>query len=72
VVQIGSFVSRANADQQARRLQAHERLVRVSSSGKGVSLRYRVSLGPFADRAAAEQAIRRLRKDGLSASLIPP
>jgi DedD protein len=71
-LQIGSFVSRANADQLVRRLKPHERSVHVSPSGKGAARRYRVRLGPFADRAAAEQAMLRLRQAGQSPSLIPP
>ncbi|MGA2188885.1 MAG: SPOR domain-containing protein [Steroidobacteraceae bacterium] len=71
-VQIGSYASRANADKQMRRLKAHDASVYVSSSGKGPSLRYRVRVGPFADRGAAEKAMTKLRKEGQSASLVPP
>jgi DedD protein len=69
-VQIGSYVSRANAEKQVHRLKA--RNVYVSSSGKGSSLRFRVRQGPFSDRGTAEKAVSKLRKEGLSASLVPP
>jgi DedD protein len=71
-VQIGSFASRANAEKLVRQLKPHESSSYVSSSGKGPSLRYRVRIGPLADRGSAEREQLKLRKEGLSATLVPP
>jgi DedD protein len=71
-VQIGSFASRANAEKQLRHLKTHDSSVYVSAIGKGSTLRYRVRAGPFADRDAAERAMAKLKKEGQSASLVPP
>jgi len=70
-VQIGSFASRENAEKLMRRVKAHEAAY-VSPLGKGPAARYRVRIGPFLDRAAAEKAMARLRREGQSASLVPP
>ncbi|HEY3656756.1 MAG TPA: SPOR domain-containing protein [Steroidobacteraceae bacterium] len=71
-VQIGSFASQANAEKLVRQLKPHESSAYVSSSGKGPSLRYRVRIGPLADRGAAEREQLKLRKEGLSATVVPP
>lgn len=71
-VQLGSFASRVNAEQQIRKLKVHDAAVYLSSSGIGSSLRYRVRMGPFADRSAAESAVAKLRKEGQVASLVAP
>ena len=71
-VQIGSFASHANAEKLVRQLKPHESSAYVSSSGKGPSLRYRVRIGPLADRGAAEREQLKLRKEGLSATVVPP
>ncbi|MDP8983648.1 MAG: SPOR domain-containing protein [Pseudomonadota bacterium] len=70
-VQVGSFASRANAQSLARRLKPHEPAY-VSASGKGAALRYRVRIGPIADRGAAERVRLKLVKGGYAASLVPP
>jgi hypothetical protein len=56
-VQLGSFASRVNADKLAHQLKARGSTVYVISSGSGPSLRYRVRMGPLADRGAAERAV---------------
>jgi DedD protein len=71
-VQIGSFASRANAEKLVRQRKPHDASLYVSSSGKGAALRYRVRIGPLADRDAAERVVAKLRKEGQSASLVPP
>lgn len=71
-VQLGSFASRANAETLVHRLKAEDSSVYVSSSGKGAALRYRVRIGPLADRASAERLQLKLMKEGRPASLIPP
>ena len=53
-VQLGSFASRENADKLAHQLKAQGFAVYVSSSGSGASSRYRVRVGPVADRGAAD------------------
>jgi DedD protein len=70
-VQLGSFASRTNAETLVHRLKAHDS-VYVSSSGNGAALRYRVRVGPLADRGAAERVRLKLMKEGYSASLVPP
>jgi DedD protein len=71
-VQLGSFASRANAETLVHRLKAQDSSVYVSSSGKGAAMRYRVRIGPLADRGSAERVQLKLKKEGLQASLVPP
>jgi DedD protein len=71
-VQVGSFASRANADKLVRQLKAQGVSVYVLSGGSGPSLRYRVRIGPMADRGAATQALAKLKSAGQSASLVAP
>jgi cell division protein FtsN len=55
-----------------RQLKPRDASLYVSSSGKGASLRYRVRIGPLADRDAAERVVAKLKKEGQSASVVPP
>jgi cell division septation protein DedD len=71
-VQLGSFVSRENADKLARQLRAQGFGVYVLPGGSGSSLRYRVRIGPMPDRAAAAQSVAKLKSLGQVASLVPP
>jgi DedD protein len=71
-VQLGSFASRVNADNLVRQLKAHEAPAYVLSSGKGTELRYKVRVGPAADRAAAERLRLKLAKDGHAGSVVAP
>jgi DedD protein len=72
-VQLGSFVSRANADKLVHQLQARGgSSLYVSASGSGPSLRYRVRVGPLADRGAAERAAGKLRAAGHPATVVTP
>jgi len=71
-VQLGSFASRANADKLVRQLKAQGFSVYVVSGGSGPSLRYRVRIGPMADRGTAAQAVAKLKSAGQVASLVPP
>ena len=71
-VQLGSFASRANADKLVRQLKAQGFSVYVVSGGSGPSLRYRVRIGPMADRGTATQALAKLKSAGQVASLVPP
>jgi DedD protein len=71
-VQLGSFASRANADKLVHQLKSRGFPVYVAQGGSGPSLRYRVRIGPMADRGAATQAIAKLKSVGQTASLVPP
>ena len=71
-VQLGSFASRANAEKLVHQLKPREVSVYVSSSGRGAALRYRVRIGPLADRDAAERLMAKLKKEGQASSLVPP
>jgi DedD protein len=72
-VQLGSFASKANADNLAHQLQARNGAsIYVISSGSGPSLRYRVRLGPLADRGAAERAVVKLKAEGHPATIVTP
>jgi DedD protein len=71
-VQLGSFASRANADKLMRQLKAQGFSVYIVSGGSGPSLRYRVRIGPMADRGAATQVLAKLKSAGQAASLVAP
>jgi DedD protein len=71
-VQLGSFASRVNADTLVRQLKGHEAPAYVLSSGRGTEQRYKVRIGPLADRAAAERMRLKLAKDGRTGSLVAP
>jgi DedD protein len=71
-VQLGSFASHANADKLVRQLKAQGFAVYVLSGGSGASQRYRVRVGPVADRGAATQAVTKLKSLGHIGSLVPP
>jgi DedD protein len=71
-VQLGSFASRDNADKLLRQLRAQGFSVFLLSGGSGPSLRYRVRIGPMADRAAAAQEVAKLKSMGHAASIVPP
>jgi cell division protein FtsN len=44
----------------------------VLSSGSGPSLRYRVRMGPLADRGAAEREVVKLKAAGHAATIVTP
>jgi DedD protein len=71
-VQLGSFASRANADKLLHQLKAQGFSVYLLSGGSGPSLRYRVRIGPMADRGAATQVVAKLKSLGHAGSLVPP
>ena len=53
-------------------LQASGGTFYVVSGGSGRSLRYRVRMGPLADRGAAERAAGKLKAQGHPATLVTP
>jgi len=71
-VQLGSFASHDNADKLQRQLRAQGFAAFVSPSGAGPSLRYRVRIGPMADRGAASQTVAKLKSAGHAASVVAP
>lgn len=71
-VQLGSFASHDNADRLLRQLRAQGFAAFVSSGGSGPSLRYRVRIGPMADRGAAVQTVAKLKALGHAASIVAP
>jgi cell division septation protein DedD len=72
-VQLGSFASRVNADNLVRKLkEGREASAYVLSSGNGTEQRFKVRVGPVADRAAAERLRLKLAKDGHAGSVVAP
>ncbi|MGA2398876.1 MAG: SPOR domain-containing protein [Steroidobacteraceae bacterium] len=71
-VQLGSFARRSNADRLVHRLQGTGGSFYVVSGGSGSSLRYRVRMGPLADRSAAERALAKLKAQGHPATIVTP
>lgn len=71
-VQIGSFSSRVNADKLVHQLKAQGFAVYVLTGGSGHAVRYRVRIGPLADRGAAAQEMAKLKGMGHAASIVAP
>jgi DedD protein len=71
-VQLGSFASRANAENLTRQLKGQGFSVFVLPGGSGSSVRYRVRVGPLADRESAERMAARLKSLGHVSSLVSP
>ena len=71
-VQLGSFASRANADKLMRQLKGQGFSVFVAPGGPGSSVRYRVRVGPLADRESAERMAAKLKTLGHVSSLVSP
>ena len=69
-IQLGSFASKANAEKLLHQLSGSG--FYVSSSGSGPSLRYRVRMGPLADRSAAARAVTKLKAEGHAATIVTP
>jgi cell division protein FtsN len=71
-VQLGSFASKANAERLVHQLQASGGSFYLVPGGSGSALRYRVRMGPLADRGAAERALAKLKAQGHSATIVTP
>jgi DedD protein len=71
-VQLGSFANRANADNLSRLLTGQGFPVYVLPGGSGASVRYRVRVGPLADRDSAERTAAKLKSIGHVSSLVAP
>jgi DedD protein len=70
--QLGSFAARGNAEKLERQLRLQGFSAFLSSTGSGRALRYRVRVGPVADRAAADRLSAKLQKAGHVARVVPP
>ncbi|HEY2463702.1 MAG TPA: SPOR domain-containing protein [Steroidobacteraceae bacterium] len=71
-VQLGSFASRTNADNLTRQVKGQGFSVFVLPGGAGTSVRYRVRVGPLADRGSAERTAAKLKSLGHIGSLVAP
>jgi DedD protein len=71
-VQLGSFASRANADNLTRQVKGQGFSAFVLTGGSGSSVRYRVRVGPLADRESAERIATKLKSLGHVGSLVAP
>jgi DedD protein len=71
-VQLGSFASRANADNLTREVKGLGFSAFVLTGGSGTSVRYRVRVGPLADRETAERMAAKLKSQGHVGSLVAP
>jgi DedD protein len=71
-VQLGSFASKPNAEKLVHEVSGKGYAPYVAPIGSGLTLRFRVRLGPFAGRAAAERMLTKLKSQGLPATLEPP
>ncbi len=67
---MGSFASKTNAEKLLHQLPGSG--FYLVSSGSGASLRYRVRMGPLADRGAAERAATKLKGEGHAATIVTP
>jgi DedD protein len=71
-VQLGSFASRVNAENLTRQVKGQGFSVFVLPGGAGSSVRYRVRVGPLADRESAERMAAKLKSLGHVGSLVAP
>ncbi len=71
-VQLGSFANRGNADKLLHQLKAQGFAIYINAEGSGAAARYRVRVGPLADRDAAERMIAKLRGLGHAATIVGP
>lgn len=70
-VQLGSFASRANADKLTHEMRAQGLSVYTLPGGSAASPRYRVRMGPMADRETAARAVAQLKGLNVEARIVP-
>lgn len=70
-VQVGSFVTRANAARLAQELQRRGHAAEVSEAMMSGKLFHRVRVGRYAKRGEAEEESRKLEADGFPARIFP-
>jgi len=71
-VQLGSFANRANAENLSHQLKGQGFPVYVLPGGSGASVRYRVRVGPLANRDSAQRTAAKLKSIGHDSSLVAP
>jgi DedD protein len=71
-VQLGSFASRANAENLSRQVKGEGFSAFVLEGGTGKSARYRVRVGPLPDRESAERVAGKLKSLKHDSSLVGP
>ena len=71
-VQLGSFASKANAESLMRQLKSEGFNVYLSPVGNAAAQRYRVRLGPIADRGSAAGIMAKLQAHRHASTLVPP
>jgi DedD protein len=71
-VQMGSFERRDYAEKLQRQLKTEGFQVYTLAGGSGTALRYRVRIGPLADRESAERTAAKLKALGHVSSIVPP
>jgi DedD protein len=71
-VQLGSFASRANADNLMRQLKSQGFAAFILTSGSGQTARYRVRVGPLEDRDSAERTAAKLKALKHISSIVTP
>lgn len=70
-VQVGSFVTRANAERLTRELRRRGYTAEVSEAVMSGKMFHRVRIGRYAKRSEAEEESRRLEADGFPARIFP-
>ncbi len=71
-VQLGSFASKVNAESLKRQLKAEGFNAYIAPIGTSAHQRFRVRLGPIADRAAAAGIMAKLQAHRHASTLLPP
>jgi DedD protein len=71
-VQLGSFANRANSDGLVHQLKSEGFSAYVLAGGSGSALRYRVRVGPVADRQSADRMAAKLKSLGHVSSIVAP
>jgi DedD protein len=71
-VQLGSFANRANAENLSHQIKGKGFPVYVLPGGSGASVRYRVRVGPLANRDSAQRTAAKLKSIGHDSSLVAP
>lgn len=71
IVQVGAYRDRTNAVQAHKALTTQYSRVWITATSKDSHLFYRVRLGPFTSRAAAERTAHQVRARGYLAKVVP-
>jgi DedD protein len=71
-VQLGSFAKKANAESLARQLKTEGFNAYIAPTGTAAAQRYRVRLGPIADRVTAAGIMAKLQAHRHSSTLLAP